>query len=82
MKLISLLAGALALACANLAHAGTVVVPASAVRLCVNIHDQDAPQVVTAMKRGGLHLLPQGRHRRAAGGRPGRRRLQGRLHRH
>ena len=54
MKLIRALAGVLALACATLAHAATVVVPASAVHLCVNVHDQDAPQVVTSMRAAGF----------------------------
>ena len=39
MKSIPAVAGALALACATLAHAATVVVPASAVHLCINVHD-------------------------------------------
>ena len=50
MKLIPALAGALALAYATLAHATTVVVPASAVHLCINVHDQDAAQAVSAMR--------------------------------
>ena len=54
MKLIPALAGVLALACATLAHAATVAVPASSVHLCVNVHDQDASQVVSAMKAAGF----------------------------
>lgn len=54
MRNASAFASSLALACAAVAHAGTVVVPASAVHLCVNIHDQDAAQAVTAMKATGF----------------------------
>ena len=54
MKLIRALAGVLALASATFAHAATVVVSASVLHLCLNVHDQDASQVVSAMKAAGL----------------------------
>ena len=54
MMPMSALSGVLALACATLAHAATVTVPASAFHFCINIHDQDAPQAVSAMKAAGF----------------------------
>lgn len=53
MKL-SILLGLLAYAFTTQCHSANVTVPASAVHLCVNVHDQDGVRAISAMRETGF----------------------------